>query len=351
MKSTPWNMEFATLAFTPGQATQLDAAARHMARAGGPQSIGVRYIAKNHAEGIASTFDPAQSAIAQRFADGQLAALAFEGMCAPQTFDLPDALPELNRLEEDFTCIQLASRNQIFLELVKHKAFAYDIDNAGKISRLVGNFKGGGQSKLPNENLLPTPELSSHAGLCLGAHTEAPYHCSVHASNGHSPAPSALIMTARWNPAGEPTYIIPMREVIESIGSLAALALTSNSFNFTRSDCFVEGLGESGTNISILQFDENGGFAIRYNAYRFSVSDNATAPAIEAFQRLHEQLHRTQGKAYDLQPHRAVAINNSRALHARNVIKDNRRLLIRLFGYSSFASPIVLNDDPLLVQG
>lgn len=344
-------MEFATLAFTASQAKQLDAASMEMALAGGPQSPGTRYIASSHASKIVSTFDPEQSAVAHRFANGQLAALAFEGMLAPYSSNLPDVLPELRELEDDFECTQLASRNQILLELVKYKAFAYDIDNAGKIIRFVGNFKGGGHNKLLNENPLLTPELSSHAGLCLGAHTEAPYHCSVNAQNGHSPAPSALIMTARWNPASEPTYVIPMREVINAIGSLAALALTSCSFNFTRSDCFVEGLGGSGTDTSILQFDANGGFAIRYNAYRFSVSDNASPPAIEAFNCLQEQLNRTDGKAFELQPHRAVAINNSRALHARDVINDNRRLLIRLFGYSPFASPIVLHNDPLLVQG
>ncbi|MCY1402674.1 hypothetical protein D9M71_178280 [compost metagenome] len=158
-------------------------------------------------------------------------------------------------------------------------------------------------------------------------------------------------MTARWNPAKEPTFVFPMREVLERIGSLATLALTSPSFNFTRSECFVDGLGESGTNTSILQFDANGGFAIRYNAYRFSLSDNASLPAIEAFNSLQEQLNRTDGKAFELQPHRALVINNCRALHGRDFIKDNRRLLIRLFGYSPFASPIVLQEDPLLVQG
>ncbi|AHD12643.1 hypothetical protein C163_02545 [Pseudomonas sp. FGI182] len=31
--------------------------------------------------------------------------------------------------------------------------------------------------------------------------------------------------------------------------------------------------------------------------------------------------------------------------------QDNRRLLIRQFGYSPFAVPLVLAEDPLLVRG
>ena len=31
--------------------------------------------------------------------------------------------------------------------------------------------------------------------------------------------------------------------------------------------------------------------------------------------------------------------------------EDNRRLLIRQFGYSPFAVPLVLTEDPLLVRG
>lgn len=35
----------------------------------------------------------------------------------------------------------------------------------------------------------------------------------------------------------------------------------------------------------------------------------------------------------------------------RELIRDNRRLLFRLFGYSQFAQPVVLNEYPLLVRG
>lgn len=52
-----------------------------------------------------------------------------------------------------------------------------------------------------------------------------------------------------------------------------------------------------------------------------------------------------------LTPCSAVLINNYRALHCRDIVRDNRRLLIRLFGYSRFVTPIVLSEDPLIVKG
>ncbi len=46
-----------------------------------------------------------------------------------------------------------------------------------------------------------------------------------------------------------------------------------------------------------------------------------------------------------------MIINNVRALHCREVIKDNRRVLVRVFGLSKFASPMVISEDPLLLRG
>jgi len=37
--------------------------------------------------------------------------------------------------------------------------------------------------------------------------------------------------------------------------------------------------------------------------------------------------------------------------HGRDRVQDNRRLPVRQFGYSPFAQPLVLAEDPLLVRG
>jgi hypothetical protein len=239
----------------------------------------------------------------------------------------------------------------LLLELAFHRAFAFDIDNHGQQVRLVGNFKGGGCQPRLDEDRQTAVELSSHSGLRLGAHTEAPYHCSVRALGGHSPAPSALILGARWNPAHEPTLITPLAPIIQRLGSLHALALTSPAFDYTRSDCFVQGLGEAGSAVSMLQFEAHGGFSMRYNAYRFSLNDRASLAAAQAFDAFTALLGQAQPVAFDLQPDNALLINNSRALHGRDTVSDNRRLLVRLFGYAPYAHPVVLNDDPLLVRG
>jgi hypothetical protein len=319
---------------------------------GGPQAKGASLKATHYATIVAATFNQQQSHVVRRFVNNELSLLIFTGMLDSAAQELPPELPNLSELEQDFHCLRLASRSQILLHIIEHRAFAYDIDNHGKLVRLVGNFKGGGKTKIKDEKECNV-ELSSHSGLALGAHTEAPYNCSIKSCDGHSPAPSVLILTARWNPENEPTNIIPMHNVIEKIGVHHALALTSKAFNFTRSDSFTAGQGHDGKSVSILDVDDDtGSFALRYNSYRFSVKEEAPTSTKRAFQHLLRSVQQqTNMVAHSLQPTTAMVINNCRALHCRDEVKDNRRLLIRLFGYARTAEPIVLSDDPLLVQG
>lgn len=142
-----------------------------------------------------------------------------------------------------------------------------------------------------------------------------------------------------------------MAGIIERLGGLHALALTSCSFDFTRSECFVSGQGQAGNAVSILQFDANGGFSLRYNAYRFSLNDHASQAAERALDAFQALLMQAQPLPFVLQADKALLINNCRALHGRDTVMDNRRLLVRLFGYSPFARPLIIRDDPLLVRG
>ncbi|MCU1719818.1 TauD/TfdA family dioxygenase [Pseudomonas sp. 5P_5.1_Bac1] len=343
--------EVATLYFDEDQLDQLHKASQDLAHHGGPQVLGAALKARLWARLLETTLSPLQQAIINLFADGRLSVLLFSRLLPPRNDELPEQLPALAALERDHPCLYLASRNQVLLELVHYRAFAFDIDNDGKHVRLVGNFKGGGQQPRPDEDPYEAVELSSHAGLRLGPHTEAPYHCSVVARDGHSPAPSALILSARWNPANEATHIVPLRSIIEGLGSLDVLALASNSFDFTRSECFVDGHGDAGHATSIVQFDEQGGFSVRYNAYRFSVNEQASDAAARAFDAFKARLAQTPPLEFVLQPDSVLLVNNTRALHGRELLQDNRRLLVRLFGYSRFARPLVIKEDPLLVRG
>lgn len=102
---------------------------------------------------------------------------------------------------------------------------------------------------------------------------------------------------------------------------------------------------------SILEFDDKVGFAARFNSYRFSVNDNASNFVKTAYAALCQGVSEATPVEYTLTQASAMIINNVRALHCRDVIKDNRRVLVRIFGLSKFSSPVVISEDPLLLQG
>lgn len=343
--------EVAYLNFTPEQRHAVANASHTLAQAGGPEAVGATLQARTLAERLKPMLTVEQQGILRHFAEGRLSVLMFAQMQGCGDDPMPERLPELSTLAASAHCRYLASRNQLLLELAQHRAFAFDIDNDGRQVRLVGNFKGGGCVPIPDEIAGAAVETSSHAGLSLGPHTEAPYNCSTIAHTGRSPAPSALILTARWNPAEEPTCVFPVQDILECLSSLDVLALTSESFDFTRSDCFSDGCGSAGKAVSILQFEASGDFSLRYNSYRFSLNEHASNAAARAFGNFQRAVNDTPPLAFVLQPDCALLINNSRALHGRDRVRDNRRLLVRQFGYSPCAAPVVLSEDPLLVRG
>ncbi|MFF7710377.1 TauD/TfdA family dioxygenase [Pseudomonas sp. NPDC007930] len=345
------NPELCRLQFNPAQAMLLHCEAQAVAATGGPECPGAASRAALAARHLYRNLESTQQAVVRHYADGQLAVLECRGLVDPDPAPPPTHLPALPALQGDPYCLLLAARSEILLHLVQHRAFAYDLDNDGQLIRFVGNFAGGGVQPRPGEAPGQPAALSSHSGLALGPHTEAPYHCAVHAQGGHSPAPSSLILSARWNPLAEPTSIIPMAPVIDRLGAQAALALASPSFDYSRSDCFLHGQGTGGSGVPLLQFDPHGGFALRYNSYRHTLNAQASPAAGEALEALASALAATDVLRFALSPGEALLINNYRALHCRDSVRDNRRLLIRLFGYSRFATPIVLNADPLIVKG
>lgn len=149
----------------------------------------------------------------------------------------------------------------------------------------------------------------------------------------------------------EPTSVIPLPSVLDKLGMANILALTSHNFNFTRSDSFVNGKGDDGCGVSILDFNEKIGFAVRFNSYRFSVDENASLFVKKALLSFNQAIDESTPYQHTLTQESAMIINNNRALHARDIVQDNRRLLVRLFGMSKFSEPIVLSEDPLLLRG
>ena len=341
--------EIRTFSFDIHQSALLHKLAKELTAIGGPQAPGARSKASLAATELTFLFSKDQCELLDAYSEGLVCALIFEGLQKISDAIPPDALPDQTSLENRYDVLCLAARNQILLKLVGNSAFAYDMDNEGKLVRLVANFKGGGLTRIPAEPDIK--ELSSHSGLALGPHTEAPYWCAVNAKDGHSPSPSSLILSALWNPSIEPTRVIPLPPILEKIGVTNCLALTTGNFQFTRSDSFVSGKGEDGRNVSILEFDDKAGFAARFNTYRFSVNDNASTFVKAAYTALCQGVGEATPVEYTLNQESAMVINNIRALHCRDVIKDNRRVLVRIFGLSKFSCPIVVSEDPLVLQG
>jgi len=341
--------EIQTLQFEPQQAALLQQMSQELANHCGPQAEGTAHLASLAAHQLKPALSKAQQTMLKSYAHGQISALKMTGLHHVTNAPAPQNLPALSSLEKSADILTLGSRNQILLSMVDHTSFAYDIDNEAKLIRLVANFNGGG-----HEEIMAEPEradLSSHSGLALGPHTEAPYWCAVTAENGHSPSPSALILSALWNPANEPTSVIPLAPVLEQIGVADSLALTTRHFNFTRSDSFVRGKGEEGRGVSILDFKDKIGLAVRFNTYRFSVDANASHYVKRAYQHFHDAVAQSTPMQTVLTQENAIIINNHRALHCRDIVRDNRRLLVRLFGLASYAEPVVIAKDPLLLRG
>ncbi|MDB5998260.1 MAG: hypothetical protein JWP42_5396 [Pseudomonas sp.] len=341
--------EIRTLSFDFRQSALLHQLAEELAAIGGPQAPGAESKACLAATDVKRSFSKDQSALLSAYSDGLVCVLIFEGLQEITDACPPDELPDLISLENRHDVLYLAARNQILLKLVDNRAFAYDIDNEGKLVRLVANFKGGGVIKINAEPEIK--ELSSHSGLALGPHTEAPYWCAMNAKGEHSPSPSSLILSALWNPSLEPTRVIPLPPILEKIGVTNCLALTTPNFQFTRSDSFVSGKGDDGRDVSILEYDDKVGFAARFNSYRFSVNEHVSTFVKTAYSALCQGVAEAAPAEYTLTQKSAMVINNIRALHCRDVVKDNRRVLVRIFGLSKFSSPIVISEDPLLLQG
>ncbi|MGH8385836.1 MAG: hypothetical protein ACRESJ_10100 [Pseudomonas sp.] len=343
------SQEVKTFYFDPQQSRQLHAFSEELAVLGGPQAAGARLKATLAACELKLSMSKDQCALLHAYSDGLVSLLIFEGLQQISDASPPDELPNLALLENRHDVLCLAARNQILLRLVDNSAFAYDMDNEGKLVRLVANFKGGGLCKIGDEPEIK--ELSSHSGLALGPHTEAPYWCAMDAQNDHSPSPSSLILSALWNPSMECTSVIALPPVLNEIGVTTCMALTTKSFQFTRSDSFVNGKGEDGHDVSILEFNDKVGLTTRFNSYRFSANENTPTLVKNAYANFCQSINEATPYEYVLTQRSAIIINNVRALHCRDIVKDNRRVLVRVFGLSKFSNPIVISQDPLLLQG
>ena len=338
------------LFFTKEQASLLHVLSKKITLSGGPDSNSVNSEIDTEIIEFKNMLTVSQNTIIEKYKNQEIPALAFENMeeFSKEISNEKELKKEI--LENSYDIQYLGSRSQILLKLIEQKAFAYDIDNKAKIVRTVANFNGGGQNKISKE--LSKVELSSHSGIPLGPHTEAPYNCTFKSKDGLSPSPSSLIISAKYNPGLEPTFVIPILPILERIGIENTLALSLNYFTFTQSDSFtnVENRCEK-KKVSILDFNEEEGFSVRYNSYRFSITNDAPLRVKRAYELFCKEVDKNQPEEYVVTNKSAIIINNYRALHSRNVIKHNGRVLVRLFGISNKIEYTMLSNNPLIIKG
>ena len=110
--------------------------------------MGVKSRASVVASELKLSLSNDQCELLDAYSDGLVSLLIFEGMQKISEVPPPDELPDLASLEQRYEILYLAARNQVLLKLVDNDSFAYDMDNDGKLTRLVANFKGGGKTKI-----------------------------------------------------------------------------------------------------------------------------------------------------------------------------------------------------------
>ncbi|WP_202802740.1 hypothetical protein [Bartonella rattaustraliani] len=128
-------------------------------------------------------------------------------------------------------------------------------------------------------------------------------------------------------------------------------ALTTPSFDFTRSETFTDGKGSGGSKTPILKINKHGIYGVKYNSYRFTVNDQASDFIKASFSKFERIVVNSKPFKINLNYNSTLIINNTRATHCRDIVKDNRRLLIRLFGYRDDIDYIEIQKEPLIVKG
>lgn len=324
-----------------------------LALKGGPQEKGNQKLAEDIAAELFTLFNERDKKLINDYATEKITYLVFDGFLNTDingnSIEPPqkNQLPTLEELESDIEVLKLASQEQIILALLNETTFAFDTENEGKIVRVVANFRGGGAQKLTNE----TPDGSSHSGNTIAPHTEDPYYSSTKVVQGHSQSPSSLILTARWNPSSDVTKVAPITRVLSQLSKEEITALAGKNFNFRAAKTASEGKSTGGTHVAILNLNDQGRLTANYNSERFSVDPSASEFIKETYAKFSKIATQIEFDEINLQSSRMLVINNPLSFHSRDTVRDNRRVLLRIFGYRKNANYIFINQDPLVVKG
>jgi hypothetical protein len=355
-----------TLKLGSGARDALHRASDSLASAGGPDTPGAQDRSRVAARRVYEALRPHEREKLAAYEADEISALVFDGLVPLEGDSPPDVLPSEAQLQREHATRYYASRNQALLQLLGERAFAFDVENGGRITRLVADFERAGTRAVPLgsapvvSRLEVAPALeatgarqierSSHRGTLLGAHSEGPYYATRYPTPEHSPAPSTLLLAARWNPAHQPTQVLPLKPILGEIEAGDALNCALHLFRFTKSDSYLQGAGAPRF-VPLLDLYPDGTIAFRMNVHRAQPEEDAPESVKQSFNRVLAAIARMTPAEILLSPERAIAIRNTRCLHGREAISDPRRLLIRLFGYASNVHAHLVQADPFIVKG
>lgn len=335
--------EVCQLHFDAQQARLLHGFSEAIAVIGGPRASGARMAASQAATELAVCLSGAQMDLIGRYAAGLLSMLVFKGLNKVTRMGPPATLPPLPALEQRHDILCLASRNQILLKLVDHLPFACDIATGEKLVHIVAHCESGGLGTRPRELGKMGPGFPSN--WPSPPHTEAPYECAVHAKTGAAPFPTASILSALWNPSLEATSVIPLPPILDKLGIADRSALGERNIDRLGGDPRIGGACQDEQDergVSIPEHDTRPGFAVRFDARHFPSEERGSAPVNEALAAFRQGVP----VQHILTQESAIIVNTDRALLCDDIVKDNRRLLVRLFGHSSGARPSLISATP-----
>ncbi|MDZ7818691.1 MAG: hypothetical protein U5K55_08755 [Aliarcobacter sp.] len=127
--------------FEKKQADYLHHLSDEIAFLGGPEDPRTNSLVSMGVVKLKEKLSSSQNSILHNYINGETSVLVFENMNEFSIeSDTPDKFPPLSVLEKSYDILYLGGRNQILLKLIEEDAFAYDIDNEGKLIRVVANL-------------------------------------------------------------------------------------------------------------------------------------------------------------------------------------------------------------------
>lgn len=314
-----------------------------IAKNGGPQVSGSRKLAAESAQILVEFLTEDQKQIVSKFSSGEISLLVFRCMNAINNHVDSVFLSSSVKIKKEFYCLVLAARNQILLHLVSHCECPLGHDKPP--FDVIGNFNEDSEAWTEAGAPSGTAETASAYRLALKARTEPPRRCSTVSPGVRPPTPSALILTARWNPRRELITAIPISRAIDKIDRKTISALTKHDFKL-----FLNGDSSTQSDMQhyfpILEYNDKNFVSINFNPYHSIPSDGLSDYSKAALEMLFNEISKLPMVRLSLDASSALLINNMKALNCCDLEPNDRQLIVKMAGYSKLGRHAAAVGNP-----